>query len=148
MLLEGNIILFKPIYFKNGTYKPKFFLVLKLDGDVNLLAALPSSKDYVPQFCDHASGCIELPECGFNCYRIEKGLEITTNRKCFTKDTFIYGHLLDDFCQSELLEKYPRKDIDYEVFGTLNDVVFEGIIKCLLNSKVVKKKYLRILGRS
>lgn len=146
MLLEGNIILFKPFYFKNGTSKPKFFLVLKLTGELNLLAALPSSKDYVPQSCQHLSGCIELPECGFNCYKIEKDREITTNKKAFAKDTFIYGHLLQDFSPSDLLRKYPDEKTDYEVFGRLDNGIFNDIVRCILHSKVVKKKYLRMLG--
>ncbi len=45
MFSEGHLLYFDPFKFHNGTQKPKFFVVLKHDGNGLLLASLPTSKD-------------------------------------------------------------------------------------------------------
>ena len=61
MFEEGNLLLFHPFVFKNGTTpKDKFFLVLgNIDGEL-LLASLPTSKDHVPYGVDVKQGCLDL----------------------------------------------------------------------------------------
>lgn len=58
----GTLIYFTPFYFKNKNAPvPKFFIVLYRDNNNGVLACLPSSKNYIPSFCDSKSGCIEKP---------------------------------------------------------------------------------------
>lgn len=64
-LSEADILYFEPFYFKNGNIsKNKYFVVLKCFATSNLLASLPTSKDFVPARNMKPEGCIELPEIG------------------------------------------------------------------------------------
>lgn len=47
MFDEGDILFFDPFIFEDGTSKPKFFVVLKNDNGLSLLASLPTSKDHI-----------------------------------------------------------------------------------------------------
>jgi len=117
MFKEGTIIYFDPFYFKNGnTAKPKYFVVLKNQADQNILASLPTRTYSIPQKEEIDNGCIELPSINLNRFVISDDIEVTECGKTFDFKTHIYGHQIDD----------------YE-------------IKCLKNSKSVKRKYRKIL---
>lgn len=146
MFEEGYIIYFDPFYFKNGnTAKPKYFVVLKNYDDTNILASLPTSKDFVPQNIKVDNGCIERPSINFNCFVISNALEVTECGKKFNFNTYIYGHQIDEYEVSMLREIYPLEDTDYVIWGKMKKGVFNALIACLKNSKSVKRKYRRLL---
>ena len=150
MLVEGNLIYFKPFYFENGQSKNKYFLVLKQifkedEGVEFVLASLPSSKDYVPSDYEDQSGCIEIPERHINCYVFDPELTVT---KCetfsFPLKTFIYGEYLNDYT-SEHFEDYEEEGLDYDIIGVVKEDIFNDIITCLKNSAKVKNRYKKLL---
>lgn len=150
MFEKGNLLLFRPFLFKNGaTPKNKFFVVLKeLDGNV-LLASLPTSKDHVPSDAEVKHGCLDMAERFVNVFVFLSGEEIANkddgNRFLFSKNTFIYGADLDVYpaSQFELQERMAQTSI--EKIGKLDDCVFDELVACLTNSKMVKNKYRKML---
>lgn len=146
MYKEGNILYFTPFYFKNGnTAKPKYFVVLKnIDNDL-LLASLPSSKDFVPSEYENQRGCIEVPGANFNCFVIDSAEPVTVCNKCFPRTTYIYGFQLDTYQLTDMSTNYVHDGIDYNIFGEMKPAIFRSLLHCLKNSRVVPKKYLKIL---
>jgi hypothetical protein len=145
---EGAILFFDPFYFRNGnTAKAKYFIVLKVMDEKVVLATLPSSQDYVPATVVDAdvSPCIEIPDANFNCYFLKAGRIVTTNHWAFPKNTFLYGHQLDEYEIATLQDIYPIEGIDFEHIGTLSPQVFTEIIACFRNSASVKRKYKKLL---
>ncbi len=146
MYVEGNIIYFKPFYFKNGNIaKPKCFIVLKTIQENILLATLPTSKDFIPEGITIDFGCIELPDSNFNCFVISNTQAITECNKKFDFTTYIYGHQLDIYEISMLKNVYKIEGSDYEVYGKIKFEIFDQLLKCLKTSKSVKYKYLKLL---
>lgn len=150
MFSEGIILFFNPFYFKNGDkHKAKYFIVIKAIDDKVILASLPSSQDYVPAFVDVNSlnecTCIELPEANFNCYLFPANKPITTNRWAFPKNTFLYGHQLDNYEINTLVDIYPVEGIDYQVVGILQQDILEELINCFKQSASVKRKFRKLL---
>ncbi len=147
MFKEGNILYFTPFFFKNGnTAKPKYFIVLKaIDQENNLLAALPSSVDYVPAKDEIEEGCIELPNINFNCFVFSNKKIVTDCGKKFSLPTYVYGHQIDNYDEAQMLDIYPVEGNDYEVWGKIDSEIFKDLIKCLITSNVVKKKYVKRL---
>lgn len=146
MLEKRNILYFTPFYFNNGTSKRKYFVVLENAKDGHILASLPTSRDNVPESSEIQTGCIELPDINFNCFVIPPGVPVTENGKSFIKKTQVYGHQIDLHDANALLETYPVVDIHYQIWGKMNQDLFDKLIDCLKNSKTVKRKYKRILG--
>lgn len=148
MFTEGSILFFDPFYFRNGnTAKAKYFIVLKVMDEKVVLATLPSSQDYVPATVVDAdvSPCIEIPDANFNCYFLKAGRIVTTNHWAFPKNTFLYGHQLDEYEIATLQDIYPIEGIDFEHIGTLSPQVFTEIIACFRKSASVKRKYKKLL---
>lgn len=147
MFEEGAIIYFDPFYFKNGnTAKPKYFIVLKNHADQNILAALPTRRDSIPNKDEIDDGCIELPSINLNCFVISNKMKVTEGGKTFDFKTHIYGHQIDDYEIESLKEIYPLENTDYEIWGKMKNELFLLLIECLKNSKSVKRKYRRMLN--
>jgi hypothetical protein len=144
---EGSILFFDPFYFQNNNApKPKYFIVLKIVQDKIILASLPSSVDCVPAFVDTTvSACIEIPEANFNCYLFTAKQSIATNGWAFRKDTFLYGHQLGEYQTDTLKDIYPIEGLDFEIIGTLQQTIFDEIMKCFRNSASVKRKFKKLL---
>ncbi len=147
MFNEGNILYFTPFSFKNGNpAKAKYFIVLKNIGNSIVLASLPTSKDFIPKMYEKNEGCIEVSEINMNCFVISPNKPITVCNKCFEFTTFIYGFQIDSYELSLLNEIYPRKNVDYQVFGAMKSEFFNELIVCLKNSKSVKRKFVNLLS--
>lgn len=152
MFEERNLLFFRPFLFKNGA-KPqdKFFLVLKkLDGDI-LLASLPTSKDHIPSDLDVKYGCLNIPERMFNVFVFLAGENVAVKEDgtpfAFKKNTFIYGVNLDIYPaeQFDLQERMAQTSI--EKIGLLEENIFNDLIVCLSESKIVKNKFRRMLKK-
>ncbi len=149
MYSPGKILYFDPFYFKNGnTAKPKYFIVLHVDGGNTLLASLPTRSDHVPSFLPIKHGCINADDANFNCYHFEAGKPITTNDFAFEMPTFVYGSQVDNYQLDLLKEIYQVEDVEYKVIGTLKKDEFVNLIDCFLNSASVKRKFKAILSKS
>ncbi len=150
MFKERNLLFFRPFLFKNGA-KPqdKFFLVLKNVNESVLLAGLPTSKDHVPSDLEVKHGCLDIPERKFNVFVFLAGEKVAVKADgtpfAFRKNTFVYGANLD---------VYPAEAFDYQnrtgqtsigKIGTLDKAVFEELVACLSESKMVKNKFRRML---
>ncbi|HEY9082891.1 MAG TPA: hypothetical protein VIN73_06135 [Vicingaceae bacterium] len=144
---EGNIIYFDPFYFPNGqsSAKPKYFLVLRNKGDDTILASLPTRGLLVPEDKSKSNGCIELSDIKINCFAICNKTVVTTCRKKFPIQTYIYGHKLEDYKMNMLLDVYRVDGVDYHFFGKMKPNLFNKLIKCLKQSSTIKMKYLRML---
>ena len=147
MLVEGNIIYFDPFYFKNGnTAKPKYFVVLKINGTSNIIASLPTRKNIIPvNAIKQQSGCVELPVYNLNCFVISENEEITECGKYFDFQTHIYGHQIDDYEVSLLEDIYRNEGTDYVIFGKMKADIFHRLLECLRQSASVKRKYKKLL---
>lgn len=146
MLEKRNILYFTPFYFNNGTSKHKFFLVLENTEGNNILASLPTSRDNVPETSEAQTGCVELPDINFNCFVIPSHIAITENGKSFAVKTHVYGHQIDLHDIDYLRETYPIENIHYQVWGKMKQELFDELILCLKNSRLVKRKFKRILS--
>jgi hypothetical protein len=91
-------------------------------------------------------GCVELPEINFNCYVFCPNEIATTCGKSFPLPTFIYGYHLDTYQVDELKELYKIENVDYTIFGELKPDLFKELIDCLIKSKTVKTKYIKLLS--
>jgi hypothetical protein len=148
MFEEGNIIYFDPFYFKNGNKaKPKYFVVLKNQDNLNILASLPTRKDSIPAKDEIDAGCIDLPDINLNCFVISHSEEVTDCGKCFDFKTYIYGHQIDMYDTEFLKEIYPIENSDYEIWGKMKGDIFVELISCLKGSKAVKRKYKKLLNQ-
>lgn len=146
MFKEGSIIYFDPFYFKNGNpAKSKYFVVLKNQGDQNILASLPTRTDSIPQKDEIDNGCIEIPSISLNCFVISNDIEVTDCGKIFDFKTHLYGHQIDVYEIKSLKEIYPLEHTDYKIWGKMKDELFLSLIECLKNSRSVKRKYRKIL---
>lgn len=150
MFEEGNLLFFHPFLFKNGA-KPqdKFFLVLKnVDGNI-LLASLPTSKDHVPSNLKVEHGCLDIPECMFNAFVFLAGEKVAVKEDgtyfTFKKNTFIYGANLDVYPAEKFNSQERMAQTSIEKIGTLDESVFNDLIACLSESKMVKNKFRRML---
>lgn len=148
MLEVGNILHFTPFHFKNNKgSKDKFFIVLKHIDDKVILASLPSSKDHVPSYIDvEKTGCVEVPGANFNCFAILPDTSVTECGKSFKRNTFLYGHLLDDYDVVSMKKIYQIQNVNFSIFGKMQKHLFEKMISCFKNSKSIKKKYIRCLS--
>ena len=112
MFPAGHLVYFDPFYFKNGnTAKPKYFVVLKTDGNKSLIASLPTRTDSIPANETILNGCIELPGINLNCFVISSDQIITEWGKRFTFTTYLYGHQIDDYDIEKIKEIYPNKAV-------------------------------------
>lgn len=144
--MPGRIIYFDPFYFRDGSSKPKYFLVLQVINGNAILASLPSSKIHLPAAQPIIHGCLEKPESGINCYIFEANRPITNEGWAFPLHTFLYGLWLDDFEITQLETSYCIPGVDYEIVGTLLREELLAVIDCFRNSTSVKRKYKRLLS--
>ena len=150
MFKEGNLLFFRPFLFKNGA-KPqdKFFLVLKnVDGNI-LLASLPTSKDHVPSNLKVEHGCLDVPERMFNAFIFLAGEKVAVKEDgiyfTFKKNTFIYGANLDVYPVEKFDSQKRMAQTSIEKIGILEESVFNDLIACMSESKMVKNKFRRML---
>lgn len=148
----GNLLFFKPFYFKNGAPpQNKFMVVLGQDANGNtLLASLPTSKDHVPSDIEVKGGCIEIPDRQVNVYVFLADENITIPQDgstsfSFDVNTFIYGADLDTYPITTFQQQIADKLSEVELRGRITDDYFTALKECLKNSKMVKNKYKRIL---
>lgn len=150
MFDEGNLLLFTPFYFSDGSSKPKFFVVLNKDENEVLLASLPTSKDHVPGDLDIHGGCYELPERNVNVYVFMKDVNVATNPNtglpfAFRMNTFIYGADLRKFPAAAFEEQVNNGETVIELKGKINTDIYDDLKRCLKNSVSVKNKYKKLL---
>lgn len=146
MFEEGTILYFDPFYFKNGNpAKPKYFVVWKNLVEAQILASLPTRSDSIPRNEEVDQGCVELPEINLNCFVISEKEIITECGKRFDFKTHLYGHQLDLYEKSLLEELYPLEGTDYVIWGKMIPEYFKALIQCFTQSKIVKRKYKRML---
>lgn len=145
MFEKGNLLKFKPFYFKNGApAKDKFFVVLKnIDGKL-VLASLPTSKDHVPSFMTVQHGCIQKPDAMINVFVFMAG-EKVTDSFAFPLNTFIYASDLDEYPVSEFSRQIEAGETDVEVIGKIKTDSYSELIDCLKSSSTLKRKYRKIL---
>lgn len=146
MFAPGDILYFSPFYFKNGNAaKNKYFVVLKNIEDKILLAILPTRRDSVPQSLTVENGCIEAPEINFNCFVFAPHTEVTKCGKCFDFPTHLYGSQIDDYDIKLINKTYPHAGKDYILWGKMKPHLYTKVIECFKTSRVIKRKYRRVL---
>jgi hypothetical protein len=145
MLKEGVLLLFPNYVFPDGSSKPKFFIVIKEIDDDLIIVTLPSSQDHVPDFAEKDHGCIDIAEAQFNCYTFSPTKAITKCGFKFQKQTFVYGqHLLFEN-KTNVITRYPVKDVNFRIIGELTDEEYADLYNCIKKSPTVKNKFKRIL---
>lgn len=140
MFEEGQLLFFDPFFFKNGTHKPKFFIVLKDLEDNYILASLPTSQDHLPDKFSNVEGCVKEDNSRLSAFVFNKDVLITETFS-FQKRTYIYGEQLDEYSKLHL-DNFHSK---IEVKGKIKTHLYEQLIECFKNSSVVKNKYKKIL---
>lgn len=150
MFDEGDLLFFDPFKFEDGTSKPKFFVVLKNENGLSLLASLPTSKDHIPADLDVHAGCYEFPERGVNVYVFLAGETVATDPVTgrdyhFSKNTFIYGATLNLFPVAPFLQQQLNHETTITTKGKLKQDLFNNLKECLKNSALVKNKFKRML---
>lgn len=150
MFEEGDLLHFDPFIFEDGTSKPKYFLVLKNEDGMAVLASLPTSKDHIPADMEVHAGCYEFPERGVNVYVFMAGADIAINPStgrhfAFSKNTFVYGANLDIFPLTKFIAQQLSGETNVTVKGKMNQELFDDLKKCLKQSVAVKNKYKRML---
>lgn len=150
MFNEGDLLFFDPFIFEDGTSKPKFFVVLKNDNGLSLLASLPTSKDHIPADLDVHSGCYEYPNRGVNVYVFLAGETVATDPQTgksfhFSKNTFIYGATLNTFPVAPFLQQQMNHETTISLKGKMEQALFDDLKRCLKNSALVKNKFKKML---
>ena len=143
----GAILYFDPFIFQDGgTPKRKYFVVLKRNDTEIILASLPTSKDSVPATITKEHGCIERPDIDFNCYYFEGGKPVCVNGFAFPTDTYIYGFRIKLFDINQFQTQQSEHQTIVTIKGQLTDTEYKQLIKCLLHSTSVKRKYRHMLS--
>ncbi len=133
----GCIIRIKNYQFEDGNgQKDKFLLVVAIDNEnLTFIRTLTTSKQKIPDSKVH-HGCSNSEDGVFSFYIFEQGREICTNKYCFPKHTFIYY-------QNNVLElsiaDFRAKKYEIEVKGVLHYNEYKRLIKCMQNSKHIKR---------
>lgn len=141
MYAEGQLLRFDPFVFKNGRpQKPKYYLVLKHMGGDLMMASLPTSQDHVPADLGDMTGCVNHVERGVNVYVFDAGEQVT-DRFAFPLRTFVYGEQVDEYSQAYLDEMGSHVDD----LGILPDERLRSLRKCLKQSPLIKRKYMKLL---
>ncbi len=144
---QGAILYFDPFIFPDGgSPKPKYFLVLRRMDDAMLLASLPTSKDYIPEYIEKRHGCIERSDISFNCYYFDPSVVICDNGFSFPVETYVYGFRLQTFKLNDLLLQEVTDETKIEECGILTDGEYQALIRCLSNSPEVKRGYRKLLA--
>lgn len=119
-----------------------------MESDI-LLACLPTSKDHVPSDLEVKYGCLNIPERMLNIFVFMAGENVAVKDDgtpfAFDENTFIYGSDLDTYPVGQLALQDRMAKTSIEKIGTLDEGVFNNLIACLSESKMVKNKFRRIL---
>lgn len=150
MFEEGSIIYFNPFYFEDGTFKPKYFLVLKGLEDKLVLASLPTSQDHIPSNKPKIHGCIDDSTINFNCYYFKAGKNVAHNDEedkefSFPKDTYVYGFRIALFNLNKFKSQLDNNVTVVTIKGKLYPSEFESLCNCLKHSTSVKRKLRALL---
>lgn len=149
MFEEGNIVLFDPFYFSDGSSKKKFFVVLKETGGSVVIASLPTSKDHIPGDITLKRGCCEIPGRNVNAYVFLSGEEVAIRGDgcmfSFDVNTFVYGANVDQFDTAVFAAQHLSNKSRITTIGKIKDEIFDDLIHCLKNSSSVKRKIKRAL---
>ena len=146
MFKERHIYFIKSFQFNNGgESKDKYFIVLKTSDKNVIIGTLPTRANKIPSFVTIEHGCINIDERMYNCYLFKKNQTVCKNGFCFDMPTFIYGTDIDSYLVAKMANDYPKEGENYVTIGVLNDLEYENIMKCLQNSKAIKKSIQRKL---
>ena len=141
MYEEGKLLKFSPFKFKNGnTSKPKYYVVLKRIDDEVMMAALPTSKDYIPADAMVVDGCIDIPERRVNAFVFSPNTRITEIFR-FSLPTFVYGESVDEYEQQYL----DAMDAEVEDLGNMDFSLFQQLKDCIKKAALLKRKYRSLL---
>ena len=133
----GCIVHIKNYQFEDGNgQKDKFLLVVAVDSEhLTFIRTLTTSKQKLPDN-KVRHGCCNSVDHVFSFYIFEQGREICKNKYCFPKHTFVYY-------QNNVLElsmtDFLAKRYDIEIKGVLSDSEYRRFIKCMKNSKDIKR---------
>lgn len=146
MQLEAGLLLYiTPFYFSNGTSKNKYFIVLKKTENKVLLISLPTSQDHIPNSIEKKHGCINNAAMQVSCYYFSPQNTITDTGFSFPLETYLYAEQVNEISEENFANNYQFENIDYNVLGTINNIEFNAIIKCLTDSPTIKNRYKREL---
>lgn len=144
MFEEGQIIFFQLFPFKNGANPaPKFFLVLRNIHGKTVIASLPTSQNYIPNFLVAAHGCINDDDSRVNCYLFERQRVVCDNGFSFNLHTYIHGNDIDDYEIETLKNNYAR--FGAQIVGKLLPTEYNALIECVTKSGSVKHRVKRFL---
>lgn len=147
MFTAGQILFFKPFYFKDGGEpQDKYFVVLKNIESKVVIASLPTSKIKAESLMTIKHGCVNIDERKFNCYVFEKDRRICDNGFSFPRHTYIFGNHVQDYPIAYLTADGKMKlNVDYNVQGVLTKSEFKEIYECVANSNSTINKIRRLL---
>ena len=150
MFKEGHLLYFDPFIFSNGTQKPKFFIVLKNEGNGLLLASLPTSKDHIPSNMAVRQGCYEHPDKRINVYVFMAGCPVAVHPEteepfCFKKNTFVYGADIQSYPVEAFEEQRRTGKVDIILKGKMDSALFDDLKDCLRKSACFKNKFKKKL---
>lgn len=145
-MLDGTLLYIPNYVFENGSYKNKYFLLLKEIGGINLIISLPSSIEYFPTGTQIVHGCIDLLKAQQTTYCFKSGYVIDSkNNFSFPKDTYLHGSWLKEINKTLFFQTYPIEGFHYEIKGVLDTNELEEVVKCFKNSPSVKNRLKRLL---
>ena len=146
MFSDGQIVYFRPFYFKNGnTAKNKYFIIVKNIKNETIIASLPTRGEKAPALTTIEHGCINIDERCFNCYLFQAGKVICDNGFAFDQSTYVYGNEVEDYDVKILESVYLIENVDYEIAGTLIQSEYQALLSCLKESASVKRKIKKLL---
>ena len=112
--------------------------------DTLLLASLPTSKDYIPEYIEKKHGCIE--RSNINCYYFDPSVVICDNGFSFPIETYVYGFRLQTFNLNDLLLQELTDETEIAECGVLTINEYEAVIHCLAHFPEVKRGYRKLLA--
>lgn len=125
--------------------KNKFFIVLRnIDGHM-VLASLPTSKDRVPDAVEQRHGCVDFPTGDLTAYVFEALAPVATNGWAFSLRTYMYGFQVNEYSYSTLATNHGAPGREVVVKGRLTSSEFVAMVRCLLRSLDLKRRFRRAL---
>jgi len=141
LLKEGQLLFYKPFYFKDGGEPlDKFFIVLKNVNDETIVASLPTSKNNAPSLIDILHGCVNIDERQFNCYVFQEKKCVCDNGFSFDVHTYVYGDKVNDYLFKSLTDGQT-----YHISGQLTQTEFNALKECIINSNSTINRIKKLL---
>ena len=145
MYSKKDIIYIIEYDFKNGEpIKPRYLIVIDINGEESLVLSVVTSKDYVPEhLLNH--GCVVETDRNIHCHIFLKEVVIGERGFSFPNNSFIYinnSSVFDDNI-STLTEKYREK---IEVKDCMLNQDFIDLIYCIYKSKYISRGIKRKIG--